>query len=222
VAVAPIWLAAALLPVLHLIPMGSIFASRHLWPALLPLAWLAAWGLETIAQRWPRSQRPVAVLAGGWLMWCAAITTIHLGEHRSGTDLWRAVAMRHPGNAVAHQNLGQHLLIDASRADEPEPLWDEARRHLETALSIDTAFADAWASLGRLELDMHRWDAAEAALERATALDANHVPALFDLGVLATTRGDWDGARALWERVVALEPLYPNAQAFLARLPGTV
>lgn len=215
--VALVWAGAALAPALHLVPMGSVYASRHLWPALLPLAWAGAWSLERAADRSPAARRLLWRLAVAWLAVAALVTWAHGAEHRSGTALWRAAVWSHPDNAAARVHLATALLTDPSATEADR---NEAWSHIEVALEINPRLADAWALRGRWLLDARRLDEAEAAFAEALRLRPDHTQALFDLGVLRTAQGRWQDARTLWQRVLTLDPLYPNARLFLARLPA--
>jgi hypothetical protein len=223
--VALIWAAGSVGLVLHLVPMGSVYASRHLWPVLFPLSWGAAWVLSQISRGRPHLAPWAAGVTALWLLTLGAYSFTHVGEHRDGVTLWRAASVRHRDNPVAHQNLAFHLIRAATEGEELEgdsdsaALRAEARRHLEIALALERDLVAAWATLGRLELDERNQDEAETALIEALLRDPDHTHALFDLGVLRTTRSDWAGARQCWERVVTLEPLYPRAALFLAMLP---
>jgi hypothetical protein len=215
--VALIWFGAVIAPVLQLVPVGAVFASRFLWPALFPAAWAGAWVIERGARAAPR---PVWSLASAWLAVCAVFFTFpHVGEHRSELALWRASAERHPDNPVALQRLAAELLRQASRREDPAPLRGEANLAIRRSLALDSESADAWATLGRLEMDEGHPSAAEEDFVEALRLVPDNAPALFDLGVLKTTRRDWAGARECWERVLEIDPHYPNARAFLDRLP---
>lgn len=212
--IALLWVALTLGLVVHIIPVGTVYGMRLLWPAMFPMAWAGAWVIEHLGQR-----RWMLALAGLWLVANAALAYLHVSEHRNGTTLWSAAVARHPENPVAQQSLAVHLIIDASKSEVPEPLRAEARAHLETALAMNSESPRTWATLGRLELDERRLEAAEGCFGRALDLDPDDTAALFDMGVLHTTRSEWAEARECWERVVAIEPLYPNAQLFLSRLP---
>ncbi len=219
--VAAVWAGLALLPVLHLVPMGSVYASRHLWPALFPLAWAGAWAVSRISSGWPHLRVAIWSVVGVWFAAQTIIAFFHVGEHRDGVTLWRAAAARHPESATAHQNLAMHLLSEASEREDPSVLRGEALAHVNMALTLDPGFANGWATLGRLELDERNFDDAEEALRRALDFNPLHARALFDLGILATTREDWAEARRLWQEVLLIEPHYPNARVFLERLPTT-
>ena len=102
----------------------------------------------------------------------------------------------------------------------------------EQAISIDPAYADAWAGLGsahkRLTIvadarPMEAFGKARHAAERALELDERHPEAYSVLGTVAFWH-DWDYARAeqLLRHALALQPGAPDAQVFLAHLLSNI
>lgn len=102
-----------------------------------------------------------------------------------------------PTSAAVHwTKAGEEIL-----ADRP----DRARRHLEEAVHIYPAFADAWYRLGMLQLTSNPQEA-QICLRKAAAADPAFVPPREQLAGLAIERQDWQGALQSTHDYVQLDP----------------
>jgi tetratricopeptide (TPR) repeat protein len=124
-AFAVLWLLLQLLPTTSLIARNDVASERHLYPALLGAALLAALGLDAIRRRAPRLgtvaiATVVALLAFG--------TRLRNRDYESEAALWAAAARLAPTNSRAFNNLGWSWHRAGCFAD--------ARTAYETALRL--------------------------------------------------------------------------------------
>lgn len=113
-----LWFFLLLAPTNSLMPRLDIASDRHLYPALIGLAWAAA----VLLQPW-RAGR-----AALWLMLplLAAALLIRNEDYRSATALWARTAEQSPGKSRVWNNLG----VACREEDRPE--------------CARAAFAEAW------------------------------------------------------------------------------
>jgi tetratricopeptide (TPR) repeat protein len=190
------WPPIALLPVLHLVPIGETVAERFL---LLPS--LGACGLAGVALASPGRGRAlrrgalVALVAVGW-----TLSFARAGAWRSETALWTDAARRVPASAGVWAGLG-----DAT-AHEGRPA--EAIAHYRSALRLDPGLTVARLGLAQALEDTGRPQEALEETERAVLADPGHAPALNNLGVRLARAGRGEEAREMFRRSVEVAPGY--------------
>lgn len=144
----------------------------------------------------------------------------------------RRVVAADPGNAAAHNRLGEALwrqgqkeaaLASFERAVElkhdcVEAMVNIGNLHTELghaedaadafhlAAAFDAAAPGPWAGLARLARDADRVDESIAHIARAIALNGNDAALYFEQGMCLSRRGDAAGAAAAYQRAVALDP----------------
>ncbi len=141
-----LWFTAALLPVLHLVPLWADLADRF---ALIPSVGLALALAAGIARLAPRGQVAAGVLVAA----LAAGTLLEERPWRSELSLWRHAAAVEPQDGLAHANWG----LELNRLGRPAEALVELERALDLGnLTFDTLFARAEALVA-----LHRDRAAE-------------------------------------------------------------
>ena len=195
-----IWPLVAMLPVLHLIPIGEAVAERFLLTASIGVCGLAGLGVTAVARR--GSGAAVAILLVLGLAGSAA-GTIRARDWRFETEFWRRETELSPGAPVAWTALGDSWV----RRDFP----DRAVEAYRQALALDPgrtvarlAMAGAWDKLGRP--DLAREQSAEA-----VRIDPAHPVALNNLGARLAREGDVSRAEELFLRAVEVSPRYAPA-----------
>jgi len=133
-----------------------------------------------------------------------ATARLNLGNARAAmgdldgavAELTRATELA-PGDATAHDNLGQLLLLQG-RAGEAEAAWRQAIAIADSP-RLRTALATAVAAAGRL-------GEAAGLLHTALELDPDHGPAWSQLGAVLLLRGDLASACGALSNAKRLEP----------------
>jgi TolB-like protein len=127
---------------------------------------------------------------------------------------------RDSGYARAHAGLADALALRVLFADRP-PRAEHPRalRAAARAAALDTALADAHASLGHLAFT-YQWDwaTADRELQQALALDSTLTSARLWRGIALLHRRRYDEAAAVLERALAADPLAAPVRMTLGRV----
>lgn len=160
-------------------------------------------------------------LASGRLVDPAAYDAYLRGRHawnrRTNESMSQAVrsfqeAVGHDaGFALAHAGLADaYAWAGSHEALPPAETFQQARRHAKAALAIDPKLADAYTSLGLVQLLADRdWNGAEASFRRALALQPNHPTAHYFYWLHLSLRGRYEEAREQIGLAAQLDPLSP-------------
>ncbi len=142
-----LWVFAALLPVLNIVPAGVLMAERLLYlPSVGFCLWAghgAAWSMEAIGRRLPAGSRvPLAlrVAAACALVALSARTLVRNGDWRDGRSLWEAEVTHAPLDPVVNNNLAVAL----TQAGE----YERARERVLLAIRVAPGYWLAWVNLG--------------------------------------------------------------------------
>jgi len=128
----------------------------------------------------------------------AGVTGRRNQVYQSDLLLWSDTALRRPGNADAHFNLG-HVLADEGRTEEAETQYAEAVR-------LEPAFAQAQTNLADAQDRLGRSEAALAHFETAVRLRPDLVEAQNDLGNLLLRQGRTADAIAHYRTALHWQP----------------
>ena len=213
---AVLWVFAALLPVLNVVPIGVLMAERLLY---LPSAGACLWAGQVPAALLERLRAPPARRAVAWagaLVLCAlaARTLARSADWRTPLALWEAELRSAPRNPVVNNNLA----VEYTARGEARL----ALERLDVALSAAPAYWRAWVNRG-IALD-RLGDAAGAveAFARAGTLAPREASPHYFLGRAFARRGDCPRALAALAQAERLQPEDPRtllaAADCLARL----
>jgi tetratricopeptide (TPR) repeat protein len=120
---------------------------------------------------------------------------LHLGHHKQAQELYDAVLK---AQAVPWAKLG------IARAQLEGGETTKAQRTLETLISEQPTYVDAYDVMGRVHLEQGNFDDAVTIYRQAATLTPGSVGRLQKLGMLAFYLGDKDEAARSLERAVAL------------------
>jgi tetratricopeptide (TPR) repeat protein len=127
---------------------------------------------------------------------------------------------RDSGYARAHAGLADALALRVLFGDRPPRVeHPRALRAAARAVALDTALADAHASLGHLAF-IYQWDwaTADRELQRALALDSTLTTARLWRGIALLDRRRFAEAAAVLERALAADPLAATVRMTLGRV----
>jgi tetratricopeptide (TPR) repeat protein len=144
---------AALLPFALVAPSTGLLSDRYAYFPAVGLALCAA-GLAP----WPPSRR-AALLFGALVVALAVRGSLYAREWQDDERLFRFLAARTPGSAIAHHLLGRILLERGRLA--------EGRQELRAAVAARPNFGPAWADLLDADLRLGNFDAVIADSPRA-------------------------------------------------------
>jgi tetratricopeptide (TPR) repeat protein len=107
----------------------------------------------------------------------------------------------------AHLQLANDAFESDSLGVPPRQARDRSIAHLETALKLDPASAEAYGRMASAEALVDDTDAMRRHARKALELNPNEVPARYWSGVLALEAGDMDQASSHVERLANADPL---------------
>ncbi len=151
----------------------------------------------------------------GWLwllpaLGCITLTIRRNEDYRSELAIWGDTVAKRPGNALAHEMLGQAF----DRAGR----YDEAAEHHAASLKIFPAFAVAHVSLGDDLVRNGKIAEAIAHYEGALRTKPDYVDAHHELGIALARAGRRAEAIAHFETTLRLKPDFAEAHFDLANV----
>jgi tetratricopeptide (TPR) repeat protein len=141
---------------------------------------------------------------------CVALTIRRNEDYRSELAIWGDTVAKRPGNALAHEMLGQAL----DRAGR----YDEAAEHHDASLKIFPAFAVAHVSLGDDLVRAGKIPEAIGHYEAALRTKSDYVDAHHELGIALARAGHRAEAIAHFETTLQLKPDFADAHFDLANV----
>ena len=213
---ASVWIAAGFVPLAPLpwLTTVGLLQENRLAFSAVALAWLTAWGAQTLVARLRRR-------AGGvWaIRWLAAplglvlvIGAVGLDRMRSAVwnddaRLWEEVVRRSPGNLLARINLGSAYM------ERKE--FDRAEVEFRNVTVLAPDYPRAYYNLGLLALRRDRYDDARGYFLQTADVAPGYTEAYHVLGTEAVKRQRFEEARATYQRAVAVHPTDAKAHAQL-------
>jgi len=193
------WFFAVLAPSSSVVPVVTQTMAEHrMYLALAALAMLVVLGLQAVVGR-----RSVAIVAGlglllGW-------GTVRRNEdYRSAEALWRDTAVKVPGNARAHYNLANALVL-AGRAPD-------AVREFETAVRLNPKNLEGQNNLGVLLAESGRVPEAMAHFAQAVRLKPDDAESQLNLANTLFQLGRLPEAIGYYEQALRLNPALTDAR----------
>jgi tetratricopeptide (TPR) repeat protein len=161
--------------------------------SLGPIALLTA-AMATIIQSRPAHLATTAVVA----IALAALSWRHTQTFHDDATLWRDTLSRNPQAAIAHNNLG--ILLDLEAQYEP------AVEQYREALAIKPDYLEAHANYGLVLITLKRYKQAEEELQEALRIKPDFSKAHYCLGLLYYHLARWDDAVYHYEAAIRAEP----------------
>lgn len=147
-----LWFFLWLAPTNSLLPRLDVVNDRQLYLALAGPAWLAGLAVAALARRWRVAAVATAAIL---LLGLGAATLDRNAVYRDEVAFWSDVAVKSPGNARAHNNLGYALALKGRDAD--------AERAFLRAMALDPGNARAGVNLALLRSGLLRPPATDTA-----------------------------------------------------------
>lgn len=152
----------------------------------------------------------VVLARRGWIFWAALVVALGIGtlqrnaDYRSAVSIYADTVAKRPGNAFAHNNLGQALLEAGQTA--------EAVKHFEQALRLSPGRPMAYNNLAGALAKLGRTEGAVENARAAVKLSPNYAEAHFNLGTALLRQGQGSAAIVHFQDAVRLQPNYAEAQ----------
>jgi tetratricopeptide (TPR) repeat protein len=187
------WFFIILAPTSSVVPVvGQPMAENRMYLPLVALIALAVAGLYSLIGR---RSLPVFVLLA---LVFGLLTARRNTDYQSQLSIWGDTVVKRPGNARAHDGLG-NALVDAGRVNE-------AIQEYTVALGLAPADPREHYNLGRALAVTGRPQEAMARYQEAVKLDPDYVDAHNILGVVLADAGRPEDAVEQYETVLKLDP----------------
>jgi tetratricopeptide (TPR) repeat protein len=176
-----LWTFGALLPVLHLFPIGVLMAER--------LTYLASAGFCIAAGAVIGSMRRTPLVVGAVFVLVAVLgirSTVRAADWGSDLALWESEIGKAPRDVVVNNNLA---VAYSARGD-----YAKAIPPLETAIRVAPGYWRAHVNLGIAEQGLGRLDRARAAYVEAIRIAPGQVDPLYFYARFQASEGDLAGA----------------------------
>jgi hypothetical protein len=194
-----LWYLGTLVPVIGLVQQGrQALADRFTYVPLVGLFLIVAWGVPEILGRRPRGRLVLRIGAGLVIAACIVLARAQVGYWRNEATVWEHALAVTDGNHLAHNNLGNLLLMEGRVGD--------AIAHYIEALRLRPDYAMAHSNLGWALAIQGRVDDALAQYAEALRLDPGLADAHFNLGLALRKLGRDEEALAHLEDAVRLRP----------------
>jgi tetratricopeptide (TPR) repeat protein len=202
---------AVLLPVLGLVQHGAVSMAfdRYTYLGMLGLDVVLGAGLARLWHGAGGTATRRAVVAGGVLL--AGLTAAEVRVWRTTETLWRHAIAVAPEDALAHNNLGFHLMA--------EERWAEAAPILARSVALEPRDPRAALNYGVTVEHLGQLDEALAFYASALRTLPNVAEIHFNRGAVLSRQGRLREAREAYERAAGLSPAWRLPRERLARLP---
>lgn len=203
------WFIGTLVPVVGTVPVGAhLFADRYTYFPLIGLFIAVVWSASEISAGWRNRTAMLASVTGALLLACMVATNAQVRHWRDSEQLYRHTLAVMPGNYMAHNGLGLHLVT--------QHRLDEAIAEYRAALGINPLYDDAYSNLGRALAEQGRYPEAAESLEAALRIRPNDIKTLNNFGNVLILQGKFAEAAQQFGEVLRLQPNHFNAHNNLA------
>jgi tetratricopeptide (TPR) repeat protein len=193
------WYLLTLVPVIGLVQIGAHgMADRYTYVPLVGLFILVTWGAVDLAVAWGLPRPALAMVGGGVLLVCLALTRIQVEYWSGDRELWEHALAVTSNNAMAHNNLGRHFL----RQGSPR----RAAREFEQAVTIEPNLALFHKNFATQLRAAGQTDGAIRECRKAVELEPGEAEHHFLLGNLLRDQGQDEEALTELQTAVQLEP----------------
>ncbi|MFH0983927.1 MAG: tetratricopeptide repeat protein [Candidatus Omnitrophota bacterium] len=198
------WFFIALLPVLNIIPLSCIMASRFLYIPMIGFAIALPCALLRLADL--KHGLPLSGVltrcAKGFLIMMIVffmlLTFLRNGTWKDNVSLWSEFVESYPDYPVTHTNLGEELDLRGQ--------FGPAVREYKTALSLNPQGADIYGRLGFIFGKKGYYAQAIEYFKKAITIDPKGLDFYYNLGVMGVKSERWGEARGAWTKLVELDP----------------
>jgi tetratricopeptide (TPR) repeat protein len=243
-----LWYCGTLVPVSQVIQTATqAMADRWTYVPSLGMLILTVWGVSEVTRKWRQQALALAVVGGGAVVLCGALTRHQLGYWKNSETLGRHTLKVTRNNYTVYRGLGD-ALNERGRLDEavshfreavrlkPDDAiarWslgaalvkygqiDEAIGQLQEALRLNPNSATVHNALGIAFDKKGQPDKAMSEFETALRLNSDYAEAHYNLGIVRSRKGQPDEAIRQYQEAVRLDPKYAEAHNDLGIALGT-
>ena len=205
------WFLGVLVPFIGLVQVGAqAMADRFMYVPVLGLLMPCLWGAAELTARWRHRRTVLAIVGTAAVAACGFATHFQVEHWRNGVTLFSHTIAATGNNALAECNLGNALGAQGHA--------QEAIPHLEEALRISPAYAEAHLNLGVALVTEGKIDEAIEHYRAAIKFTPNYAQAHRFLAAALALKFRNAEAKNEFLEALRLKPDYPEAHARLGNL----
>ena len=210
-----LWFLGTMVPVIGLVQSGpQTMADRFAYIPFIGLYLMAAWGLGTMIDRWPRRKSVTAILMIAILATSMLLARMQVGYWSNNLTLYEHTLNTTRNNFVVHRNYGMALAYKGRLA--------EAIYHFKRALAIDPHYAQTYHDLGTALMLNRDYEDSLKYFDHALKLRPNYLKSHYNLGLALMHLGRAQQAEFHFRRALQIDPNYYRAQKNLQRVQSAI
>jgi Tfp pilus assembly protein PilF len=199
-----LWYIGTLFPVIGLVQIGAqAMADRYSYVPLIGLFIAIVWSVAGFTKIRPLGTKLIPLAAALIVGFLGMLTWVQVGYWRNSIELYQHAIKVTRDNYLAHNNLGNALLIQGKN--------DEAYRSYAEALRIYPDYADAHYNIGRLLDARGKQDAAIIHYGAAIKVNPRFKKAYYNLGNVLARKGSYAEAFGNYDQALQIDPDYAEA-----------
>ena len=203
-AVGWLWYIGTLVPVIGLVQVGAqSMADRYTYIPLVGLFVMIAWGVPEVLRRWRYERVILAVSTGLLLLILMVCSWLQIGHWKDGISLFKYSIKAGVNHYVVHNNLGNALFRQGSRAEAIAHYLEALRRNPD-CVKAHYNLANALVEQGKIEEAINHY------LE-ALRIDYNNEEAHNNLGNALAKQGLHEDAITHYSEALKINPAYGEA-----------
>ncbi len=202
------WWFVGLLPVMEIVPQGSMMNEKVVYLASLGLILILAYGLVLAWQGWWKWLVVVGVvILTGFYGWRTYQRT---GDWKDEARLWTKDIETYPDSAYAYYSLGNVYLAQGN--------YQDARENFSQAVEHNPQMAVAEASIARTYEAQGDKDKEVEYYQRALVIDPRFYEVAFNLGNIKRDQGKIEEAKKFYSQALEANPGFEAARTNLQLL----
>ena len=233
-----LWFLGTLTPVIGVVQIGAqSMADRYTYVPIIGLFIIIAWGLFEFLARWSYQNLRFALIAAAASGVLMVVTWNQVRYWRTSVALFKHTIEVTENNYLAHNNLGQGLLLQGKTAEAVDHFkqslkinenyglahfnmgvalfnqkrFEEALEYFMNAEQIMPDNARVYYSLGKTLYRLDKLDKAVENLQQAIKIDPDYAEAYNDLGEALSGLEKYEKAVASFEQAIAINATYARA-----------
>ena len=236
------WYLIVLLPTIGIVKAGEqARADRYMYLPIVGILLIVTWGVPELVKRFRQAAIVPTAVVSGVLIALVIVSRAQVNYWSDSVSLWRRAVGVTTDSRRAYENLGQALrergelteaysnyqrALELSDAKYKAPINNamgivatgqgrtrEAIAHFESAIAIDSKFAEAQTNLGNALASDRRPEEALSHFRAALAIDPASVETHLGLAGVLASLGQQQEARAQYQEAIRLSPQLAEAHA---------
>ena len=199
-----LWYLGMLVPAIGLVQSGwRAHADRYTYLPQIGLYFALTWAAGSLCAGWRHRRLVLGAVTALVITALSVDSFVQTSYWRNSESLWTHTLACTSDNDLAHNNLGNDLLL-AGQADD-------AITHFQKAVEIKPDYSEAYNNLGNALLQEGRVDEAITHYQKALEIKPDYAEAYSNLGNALLQKGRVDEAIAHFQKALEIQPEYAKA-----------